>query len=304
LLAERYRSLISAAAISRQQLDDAAAAEGQARADVALATAAVESAHINLVYTRVLSPITGRVGRSAFTEGALVTASQANSLATVQQLDPIYVDVTQSTTQLLQLQRALASGELRGADANQALVKLTLEDGSEYAQPGKLLFSETTVDQSTGSVTLRAVFPNPKRQLLPGMFVHARLVEGVNASALLVPQQGVARNSQGRPTALVVDATGKVELRKLEIDRAIGDQWLVLAGLKAGDQVIVEGVQKARPGGVVHAIEAPGAAAAANATPATAATPTAPATPAAAPAPRGSLAPDRRKTAILAEDAP
>jgi membrane fusion protein (multidrug efflux system) len=256
LLAERYRSLISAAAISQQQLDDAAAAERQARADVAAAEAAVESAHINLVYTKVLSPIGGRIGRSAITEGALVTASQATALSTVQQLDPIYVDVTQSTTQLLRLQRALASGELRGAGANQAAVRLTLEDGTEYAQPGRLLFSETTVDQSTGSVTLRAVFPNPQRQLLPGMFVHARLVEGVSASALLVPQQGVARNQQGQPMALVVDATGKVEQRNLSVDRAVGDQWLVRTGLKPGDQVIVEGLQRARPGTVVHAVEA------------------------------------------------
>lgn len=262
LLAERYRSLISAAAISRQQLDDAAAAEGQARADVAAAEAAVESARINLVYTKVLSPITGRIGRSAITEGALVTASQATPLSTVQQLDPIYVDVTQSTTQLLRLQRALASGELRSAGANQAAVRLTLEDGTEYPQPGRLLFSETTVDQSTGSVTLRAVFPNPQRQLLPGMFVHARLVEGVNASALLVPQQGVARNQQGQPMALVVDATGKVEQRNLSVDRAVGDQWLVRAGLKAGDQVIVEGLQRARPGTVVHAVDAQAAEAA------------------------------------------
>jgi len=266
-LAERYRSLISAAAISRQQLDDAAAAEGQARADVAAAEAAVESAHINLVYTRVLSPISGRIGRSAITEGALVTASQTAPLATVQQLDPIYVDVTQSTTQLLRLQRALASGELRGADADQAPVRLTLEDGSEYASPGRLLFSETTVDPGTGSVTLRAVFPNPKRQLLPGMFVHARLVEGVDARALLVPQQGVARNQQGQPMALVVDAAGKVEQRNLTVDRAVGDQWLVRDGLHDGDQVIVEGVQRARPGSTVHATEAAGAADGAPAAP-------------------------------------
>jgi membrane fusion protein (multidrug efflux system) len=290
-LAERYRALISAAAISQQQLDDAAASERQARADVASAEAAVENAHINLIYTRVLSPISGRVGRSAFTEGALVTASQASSLATVQQLDPIYVDVTQSTTQLLQLQRALASGELAGTDAKQAVVRLTLEDGNEYAQPGRLLFSEATVDQSTGSVTLRAVFPNPNRQLLPGMFVHARLVEGVSASALLVPQQGVARNQQGRPTALIVDSIGKVELRNLEVDRAIGDQWLVRAGLKAGDQVIVEGVQKARPGAVVRAVQAQTASDAAR--------------DARAPerGPTGALAPERRQTASLQEDA-
>ena len=256
LLAERYRTLIEARAVSKQQYDDAIASQQQAEADVASAKAAIETAGINLVYTKVLSPISGRVGRSTVIEGALVTSDQTSALATVQQLDPIYVDVTQSTTQLLRLQRELENGQLQSAVADQATVKLVFDDGTEYPQPGKLLFSEVTVDQGTGSVTLRAVFPNPQRQLLPGMFVHARLIEGVSEQALLVPQQGVARNQRGEPTALVVGEDNKVELRALKVDRAIGDKWLVLGGVKAGDKVVVEGLQKARPGMVVRAVEA------------------------------------------------
>jgi membrane fusion protein (multidrug efflux system) len=256
LLAERYRTLIEAHAVSKQQYDDAVAGQQQVEADVASAKAAIETARINLVYTKVLAPISGRVGRSTVTEGALVTSDQTSSLATVQQLDPIYVDVTQSTTQLMRLQRELANGQLQNADANQATVKLVFDDGTEYAQPGKLLFSEVTVDQGTGSVTLRAVFPNPQRQLLPGMFVHARLVEGVSEQALLVPQQGVARNQRGEPTALVVGQGNKVEMRALKVDRAIGDKWLVVDGVKAGDKVVVEGLQKTRPGMVVRTVEA------------------------------------------------
>ena len=256
LLAERYRTLIEARAVSKQQNDDAVASQQQAEADVASAKAAIETARINLVYTKVLAPIAGRVGRSTVTEGALVTSDQTAALATVQQLDPIYVDVTQSTTQVLRLQRELANGQLQSADANQATVKLVFDDGTEYSSPGKLLFSEVTVDQGTGSVTLRAVFPNPQRQLLPGMFVHARLVEGVSERALLVPQQGVARNQRGEPTALVVGEDNKVEMRALKVDRAIGDKWLVVGGVKAGDKVVVEGLQKVRPGVVVQAVEA------------------------------------------------
>jgi len=256
VLAERYRTLIEARAVSKQQYDDAVASQQQAEADVASAKAAIETAGINLVYTKVLAPISGRVGRSTVTEGALVTSDQTSALATVQQLDPIYVDVTQSTTQLLRLQRELANGQLQSAGADQAMVKLLFDDGTEYSRPGKLLFSEVTVDQGTGSVTMRAVFPNPQRQLLPGMFVHARLVEGVSEQALLVPQQGVSRNQRGEPTALVVGQDNKVEMRVLKVDRAIGDKWLVLDGVKAGDKVVVEGLQKARPGTVVRAVEA------------------------------------------------
>ena len=256
LLTERYRRLIEAHAVSKQQYDDAIASQQQAEADIASAKAAIETARINLIYTKVLAPISGRVGRSTVTEGALVTSNQTAALATVQQLDPIYVDVTQSTTQLLRLQRELAKGQLQSADANQATVKLVFDDGTEYSQPGKLLFSEVTVDQGTGSVTMRAVFPNPQRQLLPGMFVHARLVEGVSEQALLVPQRGVSRNQRGEPTALVVGQDSKVEMRVLKVDRAIGDKWLVLEGVKAGDKVVVEGLQKARPGMMVRAVEA------------------------------------------------
>jgi membrane fusion protein (multidrug efflux system) len=256
LLAERYRPLVAVNAVSKQDYDNAVAGQRQAEADVASAKAAVDTARINLVYTKVLSPISGRIGRSSVTEGALVTASQVNPLATVQALDPIYVDVTQSTTELLRLQRDLASGQLQKSGDAQAVAHLVLEDGSEYALPGEFLFSEVTVDQSTGSVTLRAVFPNPKRQLLPGMFVHARLEEGVNEQAILVPQQGVTRNQRGQPTALVVAEDNTVQLRMIQVDRAIGDRWLVTDGMKAGDRVIVEGVQKVRPGMQVRVVVA------------------------------------------------
>ena len=200
----------------------------------------------------MLSPIDGIIGRSAVTEGALVTANQTSALAAVQQIDPIYVDLTQSSVQLLRLQDALASGQLQKADGEQAaLVTLTLEDGSQYKETGKLQFSEVTVDPGTGSITLRAVFPNPDRRLLPGMFVRARLADG-----LLVPQRGVTRNQRGQPTALVVNAKNQVELRDLKTDRAIGDKWLVTDGLSAGDRVIVEGLQMVRPGVEVVATEA------------------------------------------------
>ena len=205
----------------------------------------------------MLSPIDGIIGRSSVTEGALVTANQAAALAAVQQIDPMYVDVTQSSVQLLRLQEALASGQLTRADGEQsAVVTLTLEDGTQYKQQGKLQFSEVTVDPGTGSVTLRAVFPNPDRRLLPGMFVRARLVDGVASQGLLVPQRGVTRNQRGEPTAMVVNAENKVELRTLKTDRAVGDQWLVSSGLAAGDKVIVEGLQMVRPGVEVVATEA------------------------------------------------
>lgn len=255
LLAERYQPLVTAKAVSKQDYDNAVAAQQQAEADVASAKAAMETARINLVYTKVLSPISGRIGRSAVTEGALVTAQQAVVLAVVQQLDPIYVDVTQSSVQLLQLQRELDNGVLRKVGANQIEARLMLEDGSEYPEPGKLQFSEVTVDAGTGSVTLRAVFPNSKRLLLPGMFVHARIEEGVNEKAILVPQQGVTRNQKGDPTVLVVSADNKVELREVKTERTVGDKWLVIDGLQAGERVIVEGVQKVAPGAEVKVVE-------------------------------------------------
>ncbi|HFI5326221.1 TPA: efflux RND transporter periplasmic adaptor subunit [Serratia liquefaciens] len=257
LLIQRYRPLAESRAISRQVYDDAVAAHQQAVADVQSAEAQLETARINLVYTRVLSPIDGIIGRSLVTEGALVTAQQAEAVAAVQQIDPIYVDVTQSSVQLLRLRNALESGAVAQADGPQsAAVTLTLEDGSRYVHGGKLQFSEITVDRSTGSVVLRAVFPNPERKLLPGMFVRARLLEGMAAQGgLLVPQRGITRNPRGEATALVVNEAGKVELRELTTERAMGDSWLVSTGLAAGDRVIVEGVQQVRPGAQVNAVE-------------------------------------------------
>jgi membrane fusion protein, multidrug efflux system len=249
-LADRYKALNATNAVSKQDYDNAAASELQAQADIESGQAAVETAHINLVYTKVLSPITGTTGRS-ITEGALVTANQTTSLVTVQQLDPIYVDIPQSTALLLRLRRELASGQIKSTGENQAQVTLTLEDGSTYDKPGQLQFAETTVDQSTGSVILRAVFPNPQKLLLPGMFVTAHLEEGVSENAILVPQQGITHNARGEPTALVVTPDNKVELRVIKTDRAIRDQWLVTDGLQVGDRVIVEGLQRAQPGATV-----------------------------------------------------
>lgn len=239
--ARRFKLLAAANAVSKQDLDNAIAAALRAKADV-------ETAHINLVYTKVLSPISGRISRSAVTEGALVTANQATALATVQQLDTVYVDVTQPASTLLRLQREAESGQLQRNEAGQTPVHLRLEDGSAYAQTGTLQFSEVTVDEGTGSVTLRAVFPNPQRLLLPGMFVRGEIEEGVQRDAILVPQLGVSRDPKGNATALVVGPHDVVEMRTLEADRAIGDKWLVTAGLKAGDRVIVEGLQLAQPG--------------------------------------------------------
>lgn len=256
LLAERYKPLVDAKAVSKQDYDNALATQQQAEADIASAKAALETTLINLVYTKVLSPISGRIGRSMVTEGALATAQQATALATVQQLDPIYVDVTQSSLQLLRLRKELADGHLKSVGDKQVETRLLLEDGAEYSEAGKLEFSEVTVDPGTGSVTMRAVFPNPKGVLLPGMFVHARIDEGVNEQGILVPQQGVTRNPLGEPTALVVGAGNKVELRILKTERTIGDKWLVTDGLKAGDQVIVEGLQKAAPGAEVKVTDA------------------------------------------------
>jgi membrane fusion protein (multidrug efflux system) len=273
LLAERYKPLTETRAISRQTYDDAVASRDQAKADVLAAKAAVDTARINLVYTKVLSPIAGIIGRSNVTEGALVTANQTSPLASIQQIDPIYVDVVQSSVQLLRLQDQLAKGEIKRAAGEQAAqVTLTLEDGTQYNQQGKLQFSEVTVDPSTGSVTLRAVFPNPDHRLLPGMFVRAKLVDGVATQGLLVPQRGVVRNQRGTPTAYVVDGQGKIEVRDLVTDRAIGSNWLVTSGLKDGDKVVVEGLQTIRPGLEVAAHEVnaqPPAAAVAAPAPAT-----------------------------------
>jgi membrane fusion protein, multidrug efflux system len=250
-LRDRYEALKSTNAVSKQDYDNAVAAQMQAQADVASANAAIEEAQINLTYTKVLSPITGRTGRSV-TEGALLTANQATVLVTVQQLNPIYVDIPQSTAQLLRLQRELSDGQIKSSGTEEAPVSLILEDGSQYQETGQLEFAETTVDQTTGSVIMRAVFPNPQNLLLPGMFVTAKLEEGVAQNALLVPQQGVTHDPKGNATALVVDADDKVEMRPIKTERAIGDKWLVTDGLQAGDRVIVEGLQKAMPGATVH----------------------------------------------------
>ena len=251
---ERFRDLVKIKAVSQQDYDNADAALKQAEADVAAAKAAVETARINLAYTKVTAPISGRIGRSAVTDGALVTASQAAPLATIQQLSSMYVDVTQSSADLLRLKQNLASGLLKSNGAAQAQVRLLLEDGSAYPLSGTLKFSEVTVDQSTGSITLRAVFPNPKQTLLPGMFVRAIVEEGVSPQAILVPQRGVSRNPKGDATVMVVGAENKVEPRVIKVVRTVGDNWLVGDGLKAGDRVILEGIQRAKPGTTVKAV--------------------------------------------------
>ncbi len=254
LKAERYAELVKASAVSQQEYDDASAALKQAEADVEAGKAAVESARINIEYTKVTAPISGRIGRSSVTDGALVTASQPAALATIQQLSPIYVDVTQSSAELLSLKHNLASGLLKRDSAAQARVRLLLEDGSTYPLTGTLKFSEVTVDQSTGSVTLRAIFPNPNHTLLPGMFVRAILEEGVNEHAILIPQRGVTRNPAGDAVVMVVGGEEKVEPRVIKVLRTVGENWLVSEGLKAGDRVILEGLQKARPGTPVKAV--------------------------------------------------
>lgn len=255
LKAERYADLVKTNGVSRQDNDDAQAAHKQYVAEVASARAALETARINLGYTRVVAPISGRIGRSSVTPGALVTANQADALATVQKTDPVYVDVTQSTGELLRLRRALADGRLRKAGTDGARVKLLFEDGSAYPLEGTLQFSEITVDPNTSVVTLRALFPNPKRDLLPGLYVRAVLEEGQDDNAILVPQAAVARDSKGNPMVLLVTAENTVERRAIVVDRVVGSDWLVGGGLAAGDRVIVEGLQKVRPGGKVRAIE-------------------------------------------------
>jgi len=273
LTEERYRDLVKIRAVSQQDYDNASAALQQAEAELAVAKAAVDTARINLAYTKISAPISGRIGRSAVTDGALVTANQSAALATIQQLDSMYVDVTQSTADLLKLKQNLSKGVLKKSGSAQ--VKLLLEDGSPYPLSGALKFSEVTVEQSTGSVTLRAVFPNPGQALLPGMFVRAVLEEGVNDSAILIPQRGVSRNPKGEAVVMVVGAEDKVEPRPVKVVRTVGDSWLVSDGLKAGDRVILEGFQKARPGTQVKAVpfgSAPAAAPAATPQPAAAKT--------------------------------
>ncbi|MBW8848469.1 MAG: efflux RND transporter periplasmic adaptor subunit [Burkholderiales bacterium] len=245
LKAGRYKELAEIKAVSQQDADDAAASLQQALADVGSARAVLETQRINLAYTRITAPIGGRIGRSTVTPGALVTANQASPMATVQQLDPIYVDVTQSSGALLALKRSLDDGRLKNGTA---AVHLVLEDGSAYPLAGRLKFSEATVDQNTNAVTLRAEFPNPRGDLLPGMYAKAIIEEGVIEQAVLVPQPAVGRDSTGKPVAYVVDGDGKLAQRVLTTERAIGPQWLVGSGLKAGDRLVIDGQQKARPG--------------------------------------------------------
>ncbi len=251
LRAERYKELLVDKAVSRQDYDDAAAAVEQAKAEIEYWKTQVEAARINLGYTQVNAPISGRIGRSSVTDGALVTAYQAASLATIQQLDPIYVDVTQSSAELLRLKRNLETGQLSADGKNGRAVRILLEDGTPYPLEGKLQFRDVTVDPATGSYTVRIVVPNPEHLLLPGMFVRAVVQEGIAEQAILVPQQGVSRNPKGESIALVVDEAGTVQQRILTLNRAIGDQWLVSSGLSAGDRVIVEGMLNVRPGAVV-----------------------------------------------------
>ncbi len=252
--AQRYKECLVDNAVSRQDYDDAAAAVQQAEAEIQYWKTAVEAARINLSYTRVTAPISGRIGRSSVTDGALVTAYQPTALATIQQLDPIYVDVSQSSAELLRLRRNLETGQLTADKGNEKKVRILLGDATSYSLEGTLQFRDVTVDPSTGSFTLRIVVPNPGHLLLPGMFVRAVVKEGIAEKAILVPQQGVSRTPKGEPVALVVDDTAKVRQRMLTLDRAVGDQWLVSSGLSAGERVIVEGGQKVRPGTSVKAI--------------------------------------------------
>ncbi len=253
---ERYRELLADKAVSRQDFDDVDSAYRQAEAEVAYWKAAADAAAINLGYTKVTAPITGRIGKSNVTVGALVTAGQPLAMAVIQQLDPIYVDAPQSTAELLRLKRRVESGSLDQNGAGQKKVRLILEDGTEYPLEGTFKFQDVTVDRTTGSVTLRAIFPNPDGVLLPGMFVRGIAREGVSRKAMLIPQHAVSRDPKGNPLTLLVGPDGKVVEKQLSIDRAVGNQWLVTSGLVPGDKVIVEGMQKVRPGAPARAVPA------------------------------------------------
>ncbi|MGF6763810.1 membrane fusion protein (multidrug efflux system) [Paraburkholderia sp. GAS33] len=255
--ATRYTALWKVQGVSQQDYDDAISSLQEAQADAVADRAALKTAAINLGYTKVVAPIAGRIGKSSVTEGALVTAEQTTALATVQATDQMYLDVTRSSADWLRLQKEFASGQLQQAGKDGAVVHLVMEDGSPYAQAGKLLFSDITVDSTTGSVTLRCVFPNPDGVLLPGMFVRARLEEGVNQQAITVPQLAVSRASDGSASVLTVDAANKVEQRHVTADAANGADWIVTRGLKTGDRVIVAGSQKARTGALVKPVESP-----------------------------------------------
>jgi membrane fusion protein, multidrug efflux system len=258
LRAERFATLSKASVVSRQDNDDAQAAHRQAEAEVTAARAALETARINLSFTKVTAPIAGRIGKSSVTPGALVTASQAAPLSTIQRIDLIYVDMTQSSGELMRLRRDLASGRLKKPGEQSARVRLLFDDGSVYAHEGVLQFSDITVDQSTGVITLRAVFPNPGQELLPGLYVRAQIEEGVDERAILAPQQAVSRDNKGAPLVMVVGEGGLVEQRAITVGRVVGDSWLVTSGLAAGERVVVEGLQKIRPGAKVKVQDAPG----------------------------------------------
>ncbi|MBJ7311037.1 efflux RND transporter periplasmic adaptor subunit [Rugamonas sp. CCM 8940] len=272
LKVKRYKPLLAAQAVSQQEYDDAVTAQKQSAADLATAKAARQNAGLTLGYATVTAPISGRIGRALVTEGALVGQGEATALAVVQQLDPIYVNVTQSSTELLRLRQQLASGKLKSAGADQAKVTLVTEDGQVYPHAGKLLFADVSVDESSGAVSLRAEFPNPNRTLLPGMYVRARLDQGVSEAAIVVPQQAVVRGADGA-SVMVVGADNKVAPRPVKADTAQGQNWIVSSGLQAGERIIVEGFQKAKPGALVKPVPWAGPAAAAS----TSAAPAAPA---------------------------
>ncbi|OJZ17394.1 MAG: efflux transporter periplasmic adaptor subunit [Thiobacillus sp. 65-29] len=250
--AERYAELVKIEAVSKQDNDDAAAALKQGQAEVSAARAGLDRARIDLAYTRVTSPISGRIGRSAVTPGALVTANQSDALATVQQLDPIHVDVTQSSADLLRMKRDFEAGVMRRTGGNGVAAQLVLEDGSVYAREGRLAFSEVTVDPGTGSVTLRAVFPNPRGELLPGMYVRARLAQGSRDGVFLLPHAALIRDPKGNASVMVVNAQNQAEARPVKATQSVGDKWMVIEGLAAGDRVIVEGLQRVKPGAPVQ----------------------------------------------------
>ena len=255
--ATRYADLVKINAVSRQDYDDVVASLDQAKAEIMVAQAAVDTTRISLNYTKVYAPIDGRIGKSSVTEGALVTANQSTSMATITQLDPIYVDVSQSSSELMRLRNAVSAGLVQQKQADQAPVTLTLDGSSQaYDQPGQLQFSEVTVDQTTGSVQVRAVFPNPRKDLFPGLFVRARVEQGVRENALLVPQQALVRAPDGSAMVWVVGADNKVAPHPVTTTQAVGDKWLINSGLSGGEKVVVEGLQKIHPDMEVHAVDA------------------------------------------------
>jgi membrane fusion protein (multidrug efflux system) len=250
----RYKELVGINAISKQVYDEAVATLGQNEAEMLANKAAIETAQLNLGYAKVTAPISGRIGKALVTEGALVSATDATPLAFIRQLDPVYFDFTQSSTEVLRLKRAMEAGTIQSAGPGEAKVTLILEDGTTYSHSGKLLFSDIAVDPTTGMITLRAVFPNPENHLMTGMFARAQVVEGVKTNAVTIPQRTIGRGAAGSSTVLVVNPENKVELRNIEVDRAVGNKVVVAKGLKAGERIMVEGSQKAPPGSVVKPV--------------------------------------------------